>query len=56
MNGDLEKVLSGNHIISGINGHIINDSSNSTNEQQQLKNQVAKSLNSYLNEQSLTSY
>ena len=56
MNGDLEKLLYGNHILSGSNGHIMIESSDESNDQVKLKAQIARALNSYLEEQSLTSY
>lgn len=54
MNGDLEKLLYGNHIITGTNGSIEMERSAEGNEQSQLKGQIVRALNQYLNEQSLT--
>lgn len=56
MNGELEKLLYGNHILSGTNGRIDIERPAEINDQAQLKIQIARALNVYLNEQSLTSY
>ncbi|MEO5995424.1 MAG: hypothetical protein ABIN89_01915 [Chitinophagaceae bacterium] len=56
MNGALEKLLYGDHIIFAVNGQIEINIPVELNEQHQLKIEVAKALNLYLKEQSLTSY
>ena len=56
MNGALEKLLYGDHIIFAVDGHIEINTPAELNEQHQLKIEVAKALNQYLKEQSLTSY
>lgn len=56
MNGELEKLLYGNYVITGINGHIIADKPDATGDQHLLKSFIAKALSKYLHEKSLASY
>jgi hypothetical protein len=56
MNGELEKLLYGNHVITGINGQIITDMTDPPGEQHLLKSYIAKALSKYLHEKSLASY
>lgn len=48
MNGELEKVLYGNHVIFEINGQLQVEGPSENNKQLALKNQIAESLNQYL--------
>lgn len=50
MDGNLEKLLYGNHIIREVNGHLIIDSP-TDNEQSKLKYMIAQALSDYLKEQ-----
>ena len=56
MNGELEKLLFGNHIITSIKGEIMATATDTNGEQHFLKTQIEKALARYLNERSLTSY
>lgn len=48
MNGDLERLLYGNHVINLVNGQLDIDNIPDTNEQCKLKKQIAQALNRYL--------
>jgi len=48
MNGDLERLLYGNHIISEINGELEIESIPQNTEQCKLKKQIAEALNRHL--------
>ncbi|MEJ7738780.1 MAG: hypothetical protein WKF97_15250 [Chitinophagaceae bacterium] len=48
MNGELEKVLYGDHVILEINGQLQIESPSENNKQQALKHQIAESLIQYL--------
>ena len=54
MNGDLEKLLYGNYVITGSNSHVVADLPDNGGEEQHLKFQIAKALNKYLQEKTLT--
>ena len=48
MNGELEKLLYGNHIINEVNGHLQIDSGLEVNEQGKLKRQIIDALIKHL--------
>lgn len=48
MNGKLERLLYGNHVIKEINGQVIEDVTAENTEQKRLKVEIAKALNEYL--------
>jgi hypothetical protein len=54
MNGELEKLLYGNHILISINGEMQIDSSFKDDEQSKLKLQIARALGRYLDSRKLT--
>lgn len=56
MNGELEKLLYGNHVITGSNGQIIADMPDATGDQHLLKYYITKALSKYLHEKLLASY
>jgi len=54
MNGELEKLLYGNHIITGSSNHVVADLPADNQEDQHLKFRIAQGLNKYLQQKTLT--